>query len=135
MVLFVTLILFQFWLSQFNPVVWRVTGRASYHNLLFQSPAIHITEPKMALTLAVIDLCDFYTSQLPYIFISFIWFHDICLENGFVWSTCTFVLKIKFHFLAPCLAANNSNKNFSNTLYDSAMHLAHTFLTNSNIPG
>lgn len=26
-------------------------------------------------------------------------------------------------------------KKFSNTLYHSAMHLAHTFLTNSNIPG
>ena len=29
---------------------------------------------------------------------------------GFVWSTCTFVLKIKFLFLAPSLVAKNTKK-------------------------
>lgn len=134
MILFLTLILFQFCLSQFNPVVWtRVTGRASYHNFLFQPPATHITEPKMALTLAIIELCDFYTSQFPYIFISFIWFHDIC----HVWI-CVVNLylcsedQISFSSTIP---GSQKKKKFSNTLYHSAMHLAHTFLTNSNIPG
>ena len=30
---------------------------------------------------------------------------------GFVWSTCTFVLKIKFLFLAPCLVAKKKKSS------------------------
>lgn len=105
------LILFQFCLSQFNPIVWtRVIGGIRYHNFWFQSSATYITEPKMTLILAVIDMGDSYNSHI----FLFHWFDFILSAMyEFEWSTCTFALKIKLLFLAPFLVAKRKIQQHS----------------------